>query len=126
MKYFHAVVFIDHHHAQLLIFNSEQVLEKNIHEQVKFTRQHHSGVRSQHEFFGEVCDAFSGIAEVLVVGGHTGLADFRHFVEKHRLLVMPYIVDYEVVDHPTDHQLLALARKYFVKYQLMAGSPQLI
>ncbi len=122
MSLFHAVVFIDHHSAQLLQFTSEQVVERKIHEQLKFTRQHQSGVRTEHEFFGNVCDAFDDIAEVLVVGGHSGLADFRHYVEKHRPLTEPCIVGYEVVDHPTENQLVALARRYFSKYDLMAGT----
>lgn len=121
MSQFHAVVFVDHHSAQLLQFTSEQVVERKLHEELKFTRQHQSGVRTEHEFFGHVCDAFEGIAEVLVVGGHSGLADFRHYVEKHRPLTEPRIVGYEVVDHPTEKQLVALARRYFAKYDLMAG-----
>jgi hypothetical protein len=59
---------------------------------------------------------------VLVTGGHTGLADFRHCADKHRPLTAARIVGYEVVDHPTENQLVALARKYFVKYEQMAGN----
>jgi hypothetical protein len=78
-------------------------------------------VRTEHEFFGQVCDVFDGIAEVLVVGGHTGLADFRHYVDKHRPQSAGRIVGYQVVDHPTDKQLVALARKHFAKYDQLAG-----
>ncbi len=122
MSLFHAVAFVDHQSAQVLQFGSEQVVEQKLHEHLHFTRQHHSGVRSEHEFFGEVCDALDGIAEVLVTGGHTGLADFRHYAEKHRPLTAKRIVGYEVVDHPTENQLVALARKHFVKYDQMVGT----
>ena len=30
------------------------------------------------------------------------------------------------MDHPTDPQLIALARKYFVKFDKMAGDPSLL
>ena len=123
MSLFHAVAFVDHQSAVVLQFASEQVVQRKVHEHLKFTRQHGSGVRTEHEFFGQVCDALDGIAEVLVVGGHVGLADFRHFVDKHRPLTAKHVVGYEVVDHPTDHQLVALARKHFVKYDQMAGTP---
>ncbi len=123
MSLYHAVAFIDHQSAQVLQFDTEQVVEHQVHEHLKFTRQHGSTVRTEHEFFGHVCDALDGIAEVLVVGGHTGLADFRHYVDKHRPLTAKHIVDYEVVDHPSENQLVALARKRFVKIDQMVGIP---
>ncbi len=122
MSFFHAVAFIDHQSAQVLQFGTEQVVERKVHEQVHVTRHHHSGVRSEHEFFGAVCNALDGIAEVLVTGGHAGLADFRHYVDKHRPQTAARIVGYEVVDHPTENQLVALARKHFVKYDQMVGT----
>ena len=122
MSLFHAVAFVDHQSAEILQFGSEHVVERKVHAHLKFTRQHHSGVRTEHEFFGEVCDALDGIAEVLVVGGHSGLADFRHYVDKHRPLTAQRIVGYEVVDHPGESQLVALARGHFVKYDQMVGT----
>jgi hypothetical protein len=83
MSLYHAVAFVDHQSAQVLQFSSEQVVKHTLQQHLHFTRQHASGVRSEHEFFGEVCDALEGIAEVLVTGGHKGLADFRHYVDKH-------------------------------------------
>jgi hypothetical protein len=123
MSLFHAVAFVDHQSAQVLQFSADHVVERKLHEHLHFTRQHGSSVRSEHEFFGEVCDALDGIAEVLVVGGHTGLADFRHYVDKHRPLAAKRIVGYDVVDHPTENQLVALARKFFVKHNQMVGTP---
>ena len=116
MSLYHAVAFVDHQSADVLQFGSEHVVGHKLHQHLKFTREHHSGVRTEHQFFGQVCDALDGIAEVLVTGGHTGLADFRHYVDKHRPLTAARIVGYEVVDHPTENQLVALARKHFVKY----------
>ena len=121
MSLYHAVAFVDHLSAEVLQFGSEHVVESKVHQHLKFTREHHSGVRTEHEFFGKVCDALDGIAEVLVVGGHTGLADFRHYVDKHRPLTAKRVVAYDVVDHPSENQLVALARKYFVGYDQMVG-----
>ena len=121
MTLYHAIVLVDHQSAEVLQFGSEHAIEKKVHEHLKFTRQHGSIVRTEHEFFGHVCDALDGIAEVLIVGGHTSLSDFRHFVDKHRPLTAGRIVGYEVVDHPSENQLVAMARKYFVKYDQMVG-----
>jgi hypothetical protein len=128
INHYHAVAFVDHHSAEVLQFASEpmegnKVEERVVHEHLKFTRQHGSGVRTEHEFFAQVCDALDGITEVLIVGGHTGLSDFRHYADKHRPLTAKHITGYEVVDHPTENQLVALARKHFVQYDQMVGIP---
>jgi len=121
MSLFHAVIWTDHQTAQILQFDAEHMVAQKVHAHTHHTAQHGSTVRTQHEFFGEVCDALDGIAEVLVTGSHTALADFRHYADKHRPHVAPRIVGYEVVDHPSDKQLVALARKYFLKQDRMKG-----
>jgi stalled ribosome rescue protein Dom34 len=117
----HAVVWTDHQAAQVLHFDAEHVQAQKVRAHTHYTRQHHSGVRTEHEFFAEVCDALKDVAEVLVTGAHKTLADFRHYVEKHRPHVAPKIVGYEVVDQPSDKQLVALARQYFLKHDRMKG-----
>jgi len=121
MSLFHAVIWTDHQTAQILQFDAEHMVAQKVHAHTHHTAQHGSTVRTQHEFFGEVCDALDGIAEVLVTGSHTAIADFRHYADKHRPHVAPRIVGYEVVDRPSDKQLVALARKYFLKQDRMKG-----
>jgi hypothetical protein len=123
MPLFHAVVHTDHRSAEVLQFDADQVLVHKVEAHVHDTPQHHSGVRTEHEFFGSVCDALDGISEVLVTGSHTAVDDFRHYAEKHRPQVAPRIVGYEVVDHPSQNQLLALGRKFFAHFNQMAGRP---
>lgn len=123
MALFHAVVRLDHHTAQILQFDPDHVEAQKLRAHSHPTRHHGSQVRTEHEFFGEVCDALAGVAEVLVVGSKTAQADFRHYVEKHRPQSAGQIVGYETVDHPSDAQLVALARRYFLKYDRMAGTP---
>jgi hypothetical protein len=123
MSLFHAVVFIDHTQAQVLQFDAEQVLPQQLRMHTHHSRQHGSLVRREHEFFGQVCDALDGVAEVLMTGPRTGLADFRHFADRHRPQTARRIVGYESVDHPSERQLVALARQYFLKYDRMAGTP---
>lgn len=123
MSLFHAVVWLDHTQAQVLQFDAEHVQGQKIKTHTHYTTHHGSTVRTQHEFFGEVCDALAGITEVLVTGPRQGMADFRHYAEKHRTATAKHIVGYETVDHPSDKQLVALARKYFLKHDRMSGSP---
>ncbi len=100
MSLFHAVVWIDHHTAQVLQFDAEHVEAQKVKSSGHHTKQHGSAVRTEHEFFGEVCDALAGINEVLVAGSHTAQSDFKHYVEKHRPALLAQIVGYETVDHP--------------------------
>jgi stalled ribosome rescue protein Dom34 len=123
MSLFHAVVRIDHHNAQVLQFDADQVQAQALKAHSHPTKQHGSAVRTEHEFFGEVCDALVGITEVLVAGSRTAQADFKHYVEKHRPAVAAQIVGYETVDHPSDNQLVAQARSFFLKHDRMAGIP---
>lgn len=123
MSLFHAVVWLDHQTAQILQFDAEHVQAQKIKAHAHQTRQHGSTVRTEHEFFGSVCDALAGITEVLVTGPHTAQADFKHYVDKHRPETAGVVVGYETVDHPSDNQLVALARQYFLKYDRMAGTP---
>jgi hypothetical protein len=123
MNPFQAVVWTDHQSAQVLQFDAEQVVASKAHAHTHNTAQHGSAVRSQHEFLGEVCDALDGIAEVLVTGSHTSTADFRHYAYKHRPQTATRIVGYEVVDHPSENHLVALARKYFLNPDMIAAAP---
>jgi hypothetical protein len=123
MSLFHAVVWTDHKSAQVLQFDDEHVQAQKIRSHSHHTAQHGSTVRSEHEFFGDVCNALDGIGEVLLTGSRTTLADFRHYADKHRPQAAARIVGYEVVDHPSDNQLVALARKYFLKHDRMSGTP---
>ncbi|SDZ49844.1 hypothetical protein SAMN05518669_1502 [Variovorax sp. YR634] len=120
MSLFHAVAWVDHHAAQVLQFDASQVLAQQVREHVHCTRQHGSNVRSEHEFFGEVCDAMKGVAEVLVAGSHTAQADFRHYVEKHRPELAQHVVGWETVEHMSTNELVALARRYFSVHAGMA------
>lgn len=123
MTLFHAVVWIDHQKAQILQFDAEHVQAQKIRTHTHHTAYHGSTVRTEHEFFGEVCGALDGVAEVLVTGPRQGIDDFRHYAEKHRAGTAKRIVGYEVVDHPSEAQLVAFARKYFLKYDRMSGTP---
>ncbi|MEO6927693.1 MAG: hypothetical protein ABI190_00895 [Casimicrobiaceae bacterium] len=119
MPLFHAVLWIDHHAAEALQFDADHVEVEKIHAHDHYTRQHGSGVRTEHEFFGSVCDALKGIAEVLVTGPHTAQSAFKHYVEAHRPALAKQIAGWETVDHPSQGQLVALARKYFVAHDRM-------
>lgn len=119
----YAVVWTDHHSAKVLQLDDEHATAHVIREHTRHTAQHGSAVRSEHEFYAEVCDKLDEVGQVLVTGSHTALADFRHYVDKHRPQTAARIAAYETVDHPSENQLVALARKHFVARERMGGTP---
>jgi hypothetical protein len=118
----HAVVWTDHHTAQVVQFDADQVQASHVRAHKHPTAQHGSGVRAEHEFFADVCSALDGIQDVLITGSHTAIADFRRYADKHRPQTAARIAAYEVVDHPSENQLVALARAYFLKQGETAGT----
>lgn len=111
MAFIHAVIWLDHHNAQVIEFDAEHLQERHLKAHEHNTRQHRSAVRSEHEFFAQVCDAVADMESILVTGSHTAQADFRHYIDKHRPALAPKISGWETVDHPTPAQLVALARQ---------------
>jgi hypothetical protein len=111
----HGIVWIDHYHAEIIRLGAAESAAQHIAAHEHSTQQHHSGVRAEHEFFGQVSDAFESIEFVLVTGSHTALADFRRYMEKHRPHVAPRIAAYQVVDHMTENQLRAIGGAHFAR-----------
>ena len=107
----------------MLQFDADQVQTQSVKSHSHPTRQHGREVRDQHEFYAQVCTALAGIAEVLVTGSNTSLTDFKHDADKHQSALTARLVGYQPVDHPSDKQLVALARRFFVKADRMAGLP---
>jgi hypothetical protein len=120
---FHAVLHLDHHDADLYQFNADEVQHDHLKARHRVTRQHGSEVRTEHEFFADVCKAIEPVQSVLVTGSHTSLTDLRHYVEKHRADLVKRVAAYQAVDRPTEGQLVALAREFFLKFDRMAGVP---
>ncbi len=116
----HAVVEISHEEAHLVRFDSEHHDSARI--KTHGRRTPGSAVRAEHELFGEVCDALAETPEILVTGSKTAVADFKHYVEKHRSALAPNVIGYETTNHPTENQLLALARTFALKHDQLDGT----
>jgi hypothetical protein len=120
---FHAVVLVDHLSAQVLQFDTEQVHSTEAEAHFHFTRQLHGGVRTEYEFFSEVCGAMTGIGRMLVVGSYRGLSELSHYIDEHRPVLALRIVGWETMDNPTEGRLVAFARMYFARHERMTAVP---
>jgi hypothetical protein len=72
-----------------------------------------------------VAQALTGVHEVLVTGPAQAKDEFRAHCLRHDKAIDQAIVGVIASDHPSDGQLVALAKKWFFKHDRMQGDPSL-
>ncbi len=123
MTTFHAVVWMDHQEAHVLMFDREHVESQRIK-----SRSHHKHQGKPTEtaaLFADVAKALSGSHEVLITGPGSARDEFREWCTTHQTGVAHAIVDSIASDHPTDAQVVAMARQYFKKFDQTTVNPTL-
>jgi hypothetical protein len=65
------------------------------------------------QFFTEVEAALGDAKEILIVGPAGAKVELETHMKQHAKDLAACVVGIEPVDHPSDGQLLAMARKYF-------------
>jgi len=121
MSHFHAVVWLDHNEAHIMHISPDDVETSVVkpaepHRNLQRKRGSVSDSRQPEDqhFYHEVVEAMSGAAEILIVGpGHAKLELIKH-IHAHDPKIADQVIGVETVDHPSDAQVVAFARKYFV------------
>jgi stalled ribosome rescue protein Dom34 len=118
--HFHGVIWIDHREARVFHFNATDVDHLMLHPENPTMHIHHEAntVGSGHEtldekFLHEVAHAVADAGAVLVAGPGTAKTELMNHIKKHDPKVMKSILGVETVDHPSDAQFVAHARKFF-------------
>ncbi|HXX37527.1 MAG TPA: translational machinery protein [bacterium] len=124
----HVVVWIDHKEARVFHVQPEtpgHVQPEPIDEATILSPQHlihrHPqglGEAKEHpedaaRFFHEVVRSIESADAILVVGPSTARLELLRYVQRHDQKLQVKIVGIETVDHPTDREIVAYARKYF-------------
>jgi stalled ribosome rescue protein Dom34 len=79
--------------------------------------EHHHG---HDKFFKEIADSINDAKELIVLGPSEAKVHFKAYLEKHFANTLAKkLVAVETVDHPTDNQILAHARRFFKAYDLL-------
>ena len=123
MSHFHAVVWIDHTEAHVVEFDNAHAHTHRIR-----SRSHHKHQGKSvdmNALFSDVAKALAGCKEILLTGPGLVRNQFREWCIQHQQTVASYIVDSIVSDHPSDAQLVALAKTYFKKFDNMASDPSI-
>lgn len=124
MTTFHAIVWMDHSQAHVLMFDTEHVEAQRVKARSHHTPKH-GHVGADKDFFRQVADALHGVTEVLLCGPANAKHEFREHCKHQVPAVDRAIVDVVSTDHPSDAQLVAMARQYFLKYDQRAADPAL-
>ena len=132
MSFNHAVVWLDHSEAHVMHFNSEAAETGKIRARSKHQHLHHkadspgAGHSPQDQkYYHEVAQAVGDALEILIVGPSTAKLGLMKHMQKHDHVIAEKVVGIESVDHPSDGQLLAYARRYFDRVDRMRGDPAL-
>lgn len=112
------VVWLDSAEAKIFELHPTEVEEKTLH---RTEIKHHHGVDKEHnrhknndKFFHQLAGLLTGANEILLVGPGEAKGHFKtHLEQHHHANVGSKIVGSETVDHPTDGQIIALAKKFF-------------
>ena len=127
MSHFHAVVWLDHAEAHVQHFTREDVEKKLVHGKAhRHLHQKRGAVTDGRAgedmaYYGKVAEALKGAEEILVVGPANAKTEFVKYLDAHAQDLRKKVVAVETVDHPTDGQVLALARKHFRAIDRMRG-----
>ena len=119
MSHYHAVVWLDHAEARIFQFDREEAEKLTVHGHKHHLHHKASSVMGSGRepadiaFYNEICRALDGSSEILVLGPGAAKLEFIRHVHKAVPQIEPKIMGVETVDHPTDGQVVAYARKYF-------------
>lgn len=143
MSTFHAIVWLDRSEAHVIMFDREHVEAQRI----KSRSQHkapgghvgsHQGhgrgesasgrhspqgghASSDEDFYHSVAQALTGVHEILVTGPAQAKDEFKAHCARHDKAIDQAIVAVIPSDHPSDSQLVAMAKQYFLKHDRMQG-----
>jgi hypothetical protein len=119
--HFHALVWIDHREAKIFHFDAETSDNVTVHNSHAHQHLHHKANAgdSGHapidkEYLGRVAAQLAAAGAILIVGPGSAKMELRTHIEHHHPKIAAKVSAVESIDHPTDGQLLAHARKFFV------------
>lgn len=125
MSHYHAVVWIDHREAHVMHISPDDVEACIVrpakpHQHLHNKRGADKGgavgtgrAPEDQNFYHEVVEALKGAQEILIVGPASAKLNLVKHIHSHHQPMVDKVVGVETVDHPSDAQLLAFARKYF-------------
>jgi hypothetical protein len=121
MPTFQAVIWMNHTEAHVLRLACGQTHIRRV------CANHQHGAQADaahaHGYFDEVAQAVADAHEILVTGPADAKLDFVEHLHAHHAALGARIVGVETLDHPSDAQLAAYARKFFTRTERPNDTP---
>ena len=132
MSTFHAIVWLDRNEAHIILFDREHIAAQKIKSRSThkasgapgrgdLPKTPHSPKNGDEEYYHAIAESLKGVHEILVTGPAQAKDEFKAHCARHDKDIDKAIVDVIASDHPSDGQLVAMARQYFLKYDRMQG-----
>ena len=120
MTHYHACVWIDHREARIFgvgLEEADSAVAANLHATHHIHRKANQvGLGTEtldHEFLAEVAALLQPVQAILIAGPGKAKHELAAYLEEHAPATAKRVWGIEAMDHPSDGQLLAAARKYF-------------
>ena len=124
----HAVVWIDHRHAKVFFLTRDSADEITLGTSKQFDQAHkHAGTVDggrtpiDEKWLHSVVESLKAGKEWLIIGPGSAKDELARHVKHHDHLLADRIIGVEPADHPTDGQIVAMARKFFKAADRMIG-----
>ena len=118
--HYHAVIWIDHREARVFHFSPTEVERLVVHPEHPTKHIHHKAncIGSGHaaadqEYLQAVAESVADAGAILITGPANAKTELIKHLHRHSPDRIDAIAGVETVDHPSDGELVAHARKYF-------------
>ena len=120
-SHYHAIVWIDHHEAKIFHFDSTEVdsttirsshPHQHIHHKANARDSGHAAVDAP--FLQQVAHALQQAGAVLITGPAGAKKELAGYIEREDPNLAKRIAAVQTLDHPSDGELVKLARTFFV------------
>ena len=122
----HAVIWIDHQEAHVMFLSEDASEAEVIRSKTTHAHLHHNGgevgsgkLALDSKYLHSVINAVNESKEILILGPGSAKLELIKHAHKHDAAIAEKIVGVETVDHPSDKEILAYARKFFYKVDQM-------
>ena len=116
---YHVVVWMDHKEAKILALDGNTHFAR-IENPSRDERLHHRagsvGVGHRHEnaqYLRQVADAIASAHEIVVTGPALAKVEFVDWMTRHAPQTASRVLGVETLDHPTNGELMAFAKRFF-------------
>lgn len=126
MTQYHACVWLDHHEAKIFAITASAANETVVHDShaprhLHRHADHHGKAKSDTALFAAVAADLGGYKAILIAGPGQARTEFAHYLKANYPALGKLVWGNEPMDHPTDGQIVAAARKFFHAEDRMHG-----